>query len=66
MELRFESQSLPTGVERGFFEFVLDAQKLIVFGYTVRAARSTGLNLAHVHSDSQISNGAVFGLTRTV
>ena len=44
-------------------EFLLNAEKLVVFGHTVRAACGTGLYLACVRSHCDVSDCGVLCLT---
>ncbi len=47
-------------------KLLLDAQKLVVLGHAVRATRGTGLDLASVEGDGQVSDGGVFSFPTTV
>ena len=57
---------LLTGVDGVGTELLLDTEDLVQLGQTLGAARSTGLDLARAETDSNVGNGDILGLTRTV
>ena len=52
-------QSACARINRVLAEQMFDAQELIVFRQTIRAAQRTGLDLTEVRRDSDVSNGRV-------
>src|SRR5699024_5790018 len=55
-----------TGVYRSGVEFIFDAQELVVLVHALAAGRGTGLDLAGVHGDGQVSNRRVLGFPTAV
>src|SRR4029453_12621909 len=54
------------GVACGVVEFFFDAQELIVLGDALGAGRGTGLDLARVGGNGDVSNGGVLGFAGAV
>ena len=54
------------GVLGSTAEFFLDAEQLVILGNALAAAGGTGLDLAGVQGNGQVSNGGVLGLAGTV
>ncbi len=50
-----------TGIHGVLAEFLFDAEQLIVFRQTIRAAQGTGLDLAAVRRHGDVGDGGVFG-----
>ena len=50
----------------GGAELFLDAEELVVLGHTVGAACRTGLDLAGVGSNGDVSDGGILGFARAV
>ena len=50
------------GVNGTCTQILLNAEQLVVLGHALGAAGGTGLDLAGVQGNGQISNGGVFGL----
>ena len=59
-------QRAGAGVNGVLAKQLLDAQELVVFGQTVRAAQRAGLDLAAVRRHGDVSNGRVFGFARAM
>src|SRR5437660_562675 len=54
------------GVASGVVEFLFDAQELVVLGDALGAGRGTGLDLARVGGNGDVSNGGVLGFAGAV
>lgn len=59
MELRASEDGLVT-------KLLLNSEKLVVLGESLRSRRSTSLDLASSETDGEISNGGILGLTGSV
>ena len=59
-------ESAAASVDCGVAEVLFDAQQLVVLSNALVASRSTGLDLATVETDSQVSDGGVLSLTGAV
>ena len=59
-------ESREAGIYSAVAELLLDAEQLVVLGDTLGPGRGTGLDLAGVQGNCEISDGGVFGLTGTV
>ena len=55
-------ESCEAGIYGAVAQRFLDAEQLVVFGNTLGPGRRTGLDLAGVQSNCQVSDSGVFGL----
>lgn len=60
------AESIPSSILSGITKVVLDAQKLVVLGKTVRAAHAAGLDLSSLKSNYEVGNEVVLGLSGAV